>query len=1086
MPKNSKSNKRKREESEEEEAEEEETFTVEVLTKARVGDDGGWEYRVKWAGYGSDEDTWEPEECVAGCARLLSSFWFEIGVDDGDYQIGTVVEPSEKWIRKERKRFKADFADGQDEKRKERERAERRKEEKLAAKKAAKKIKPSETASIPSRSASTTSVSRRATHKSVPSYSAPVPSTSAPPKKKNAISGFSDSSDSDDDRPLANLKKRKIPPKAVSANSANKTESTDNAPKSAPIPTPPVTSLFSPSPPSSPEISLSSLRPDNSSTDPKPKAAAPKSKGADRPTLSVNTGKAAPSPSLPSATKSIPLPLPKPSLPLPSRRTTSSNASSGSSTFPSRPLPSGSKPATPSIPPANKPATPTIPFSKPATPTIPPPAIQRKGSAPSRGVQFLNAPDHSAASSGSGLSTKQRLSQAALALAPAKEAPKKSNLSGLSFKKKSVSTATLSIPNPPTASGSASRIRPPPPPKRKTVDPLFDADPDEPSDLFDPPMDMDLDMNEGSPILPPALSRRPSSQANLNAQADLPPALSRRPSQASLNAQADDILKDMIPPKLPAPSSATTERQDGPNPPRFLGGYKSKMPPPKIPKKWKWTGKLLAELADKTDHFCDIVLNDLVPSTLTEGLRINAVMASVDSIHLLSFHDLVDMSEFLKTCVVIKDEPSHQLARLGPSTDKDAEPLKILARYMTKKSFVSLVPVFLDESLAGHLLLFPPVMKILIQIFHVPSELAKSSALVAALLPWKVFPEESRRPFSLLPQRPKSPIPSRVDWKKNMGNSKYQLGLRILKFPSTLHEWMSKSNRPYCIWPPSGDQKAPQDIETGYLLEILTRCGAKKVSFKSDIRAIFVHVGALKSIRKLPLLVDRRSQTCSIRFYTYGTHETVHPEHWGIREIYPFGGVVTFTPSALYEDPWGVLNTMKFVEKHPLWTCYILPSVLGMATKLSSPEEDPLAAFDRGVFVFELLLKAIDEGEVSLLRAPPLDRNARKDSDPAADWLRDHWVTRPFGPRRVLEFCMDAFSAKYSNVPKEQWVSAIESEISEDLDLMQRQPDIMKHYRRYVVIRAEGDGSLSADRDGFEWITNSDFSFNDDPQKVGA
>jgi hypothetical protein len=68
------------------------------------------------------------------------------------------------------------------------------------------------------------------------------------------------------------------------------------------------------------------------------------------------------------------------------------------------------------------------------------------------------------------------------------------------------------------------------------------------------------------------------------------------------------------------------------------------------------------------------------------------VMTSVESLHLLSFHDLVDMSEFLKTSGVRMNSPVplQQLARLGPSAEKDAEPLKILARYMTKKNFVRL------------------------------------------------------------------------------------------------------------------------------------------------------------------------------------------------------------------------------------------------------------------------------------------------------------------------------------------------------------------------------------------------------------
>ncbi|KAJ7666449.1 hypothetical protein B0H17DRAFT_1089829 [Mycena rosella] len=992
-----------------------------------------WLTSVQWAGYGSDDDTWEPEEGLAACTRLLGSFWKEIGLDDKDYPMGTVVVPTPKWIRKERARFKIDFEKGKDEKRKQKERADRRKEEAYAAKKAAKKRKQNETTSKPLRSSSSTSVPR-ATHKPLPSYSAPLPSTSALPKQKIVDS---DSSDSDDDRPLANLQKRKTSPAAE-----------------APL------ALFSPSPsPSSPEISLSSIAPNISSTNPKPKlptrkpstsipSIPPKSKGPDRPSLSVNMSKAVASPSLPSAARPTPLPLPKPSIPLPSRqRPASSNAGSAtSSTFPSRPF---GKPATPTIPSSRKPATPTIPsttptipFVKPATPTIPPSAIpahiQRKGSAPSRGIQFLNAADPATATSMSGLSTKQRLSQAALALAPAKEAQRRAVSPDLPSREPLLHQG----PTPRLRVGVQAELRIHP---LRSVKPRIHYLTRTPTKnlltCLSPRLIWIWILTKDHPFLLPRVRFRRIRSPPLSS----PP---RRPSQASLNAQADDLLREMVPPnsvRLPPTTLNDSLRR--------------------IQKKWKWTGKLLADLADKTDHLCDVVLNDLVPLQI-EGLRINVAMASADSIHLLSFHDLVDMSDFLKTC------PEQQLARLGPSTDKDAEPLKILARYMTKKSLVSLVPVFLDDRLAGHLLLFPPMIQILLKLFRVPPELAASSSLVVALLPWKEFPEkESRRPFSHLPGRLDAPIPSTADWKKNMEKSKYQLALRILKFPKSLHEWMSKSNRPYCIWPPCGDQKAPRDRETGYLMAILTQCGAKKVSFKTDIRAIFVHVGALKHIRKLPLLVERRSQTCSIRFYTYGTHETVHPEQWGIREIYPIGGVVTFTPSALYEDPWGVINTMKVIDKHPLWTCYILPSVLGMATKLSSPEEDPLVAFDRGgVFVFDLLLRAIDDGEVSVLRAPPLDRYPLKDSDPAEDWLRDHWVTRPLGPRRVLESCMDAFTPT-------EWASAIESEISEDLDLMQRQPDIMKHYRRYVVIRAESDDSVNADRDGFD--------FNDDSQKVG-
>ncbi|KAJ6558949.1 hypothetical protein B0H10DRAFT_2120255 [Mycena sp. CBHHK59/15] len=101
--------KRKRDEWERDQ-EPEQGYPVEVITHARVNVDlaDGWEYRVKWAGYDSDEDSWEPTKNVAACQRLLSSFWNEIGLDDNHYDHGYVFTASKKWIEMEQRRFKAE------------------------------------------------------------------------------------------------------------------------------------------------------------------------------------------------------------------------------------------------------------------------------------------------------------------------------------------------------------------------------------------------------------------------------------------------------------------------------------------------------------------------------------------------------------------------------------------------------------------------------------------------------------------------------------------------------------------------------------------------------------------------------------------------------------------------------------------------------------------------------------------------------------------------------------------------------------------------------------------------------------------
>jgi len=118
----------------------------------------------------------------------------------------------------------------------------------------------------------------------------------------------------------------------------------------------------------------------------------------------------------------------------------------------------------------------------------------------------------------------------------------------------------------------------------------------------------------------------------------------------------------------------------------------------------------------------------------------------------------------------------------------------------------------------------------------------------------------------------------------------YCRGVFALKFPKWLHDHMSQPNREFCIWNDGADgyPKLPY-LETRWLLSILSHCRAKDAGRKADVRVVFVHVGAMKTLYKLPALVERRSRRPEIQFFTYGTHESVSPERWGIHEIFPLG-----------------------------------------------------------------------------------------------------------------------------------------------------------------------------------------------------
>jgi hypothetical protein len=79
-------------------------------------------------------------------------------------------------------------------------------------------------------------------------------------------------------------------------------------------------------------------------------------------------------------------------------------------------------------------------------------------------------------------------------------------------------------------------------------------------------------------------------------------------------------------------------------------------------------------------------------------------------------------------------------------------------------------------------------------------------------------------------------------------------------------------------------------METLLLYSIMEQCRAKyQNSASPDVRIVFVHIGALKTIHKFPSFVERCSKAQMVQFYTYGTHESIPPDEWGIREIYPCG-----------------------------------------------------------------------------------------------------------------------------------------------------------------------------------------------------
>jgi hypothetical protein len=211
------------------------------------------------------------------------------------------------------------------------------------------------------------------------------------------------------------------------------------------------------------------------------------------------------------------------------------------------------------------------------------------------------------------------------------------------------------------------------------------------------------------------------------------------------------------------------------------------------------------------------------------------------------------------------------------------------------------VPLSMDNVVVAHIVFFPHVLVGLCRCLKVPSGVQVSGSLVAVLLPLASSLAQCSRswrkpPSMYIPAEThmEPMIADKTRWDRSIRTKPfYQHAIRMLQFPSWLHEYLSAAEhtRAFCVWWETGDvRKKKAAMETKFLYSIMEQCRAKhSSSSSSDIRVVFVHVGALKNIHKFPSFVERCSKGNLIQFYTYGTHESIPPEEWGVREIYPCG-----------------------------------------------------------------------------------------------------------------------------------------------------------------------------------------------------
>jgi hypothetical protein len=105
---------------------------------------------------------------------------------------------------------------------------------------------------------------------------------------------------------------------------------------------------------------------------------------------------------------------------------------------------------------------------------------------------------------------------------------------------------------------------------------------------------------------------------------------------------------------------------------------------------------------------------------------------------------------------------------------------------------------------------------------------------------------------------------------------------------------------------------------------------------------------------------------------------------------------------------------------------------------------------------------------VALIHAPPEKATIHSAKDHRQIWMKQYLCMTPFTAKHALEIGVQAFHSSYADVSESERRQRMETEILTDISSMQRQPAIMKDYRRYVVFISEQEARSSPNSGGVQ------------------
>lgn len=97
------------------------------------------------------------------------------------------------------------------------------------------------------------------------------------------------------------------------------------------------------------------------------------------------------------------------------------------------------------------------------------------------------------------------------------------------------------------------------------------------------------------------------------------------------------------------------------------------------------------------------------------------------------------------------------------------------------------------------------------------------------------------------------------------------------------------------------------------------------------------------------------------------------------------------------------------------------------------------------------LLAAIRTGQLALVTRPP----PPSEREAGAEWVADQFTLAELDGARLLDECRKRIDRRWPNHNPKTRDELVNSEVAQCVRVLQEQPGLMSHYRRFVIIHAE-------------------------------